>query len=68
MCSFSARSRRSPAGQSHDVEAASRRLSDLVGTNAYIKSTLVCQAQGTYSLNALGVNASCSQGGLHILP
>ena len=44
------------------------QLSDLVGTNAYIKSTPVCQAQGTYSLNALGVNASCSIGGLHILP
>jgi len=39
-----------------------------VGTNAYIKSTPICQAQGTYSLNALGVNASCSIGGLHILP
>ena len=47
---------------------APTQLSDLVGTNAYIKTTPLCQAQGVYSLNALGVNASCSIGGLHVLP
>ena len=44
------------------------QLSDVVGSNAYIKTMPVCEAQGTYSLNALGVSASCSIGGLHVLP
>ena len=48
--------------------AAPAALTDIVGSNLYIKSTPVCRANGTYSLNALGVNASCSIGGLHVLP
>ena len=43
-------------------------LSDLVGTNAYIKTTPQCQGQGTYTLNGLGVSATCSVGGLNVLP
>ena len=43
-------------------------LSDLVGTNAYIKATPVCRGGGTYTLGALGVSPTCSIGGLHVIP
>ena len=43
-------------------------LSDLVGTNAYIKSTPVCPAGGTYTVNGMTVNPICSVGGKHVLP
>ena len=48
--------------------AAPGAISDLVGTNAYIKRDPICGSGGTYTLNALGVNATCSEGGLHVLP
>lgn len=35
-------------------------LSDLVGTNAYIKATPECKSAGSYTLNALGTKPSCS--------
>jgi prepilin-type N-terminal cleavage/methylation domain-containing protein len=40
--------------------AAPAALADLVGTNAYIKDTPTCKGGGSYTLNALGVHASCS--------
>jgi prepilin-type N-terminal cleavage/methylation domain-containing protein len=36
---------------------------DLIGAALYIKKAPECPAGGTYSLNAIGVNASCSTTG-----
>ena len=48
--------------------AAPAALTDLVGSNKYIKSMPICRSGGTYALNGLGVNPNCSVGGLHVLP
>ena len=42
-------------------------ISQLVGTNAYIKATPVCRGGGTYTIGALGVTPTCSVGSPHIL-
>ena len=39
---------------------APSQLSDLVGTNAYIKATPVCRGGGQYSLNRLAEQPTCS--------
>lgn len=36
-------------------------LSDLCGSTLYVKQTPTCPAGGSYSLNGLGNDASCSQ-------
>ena len=43
--------------------AAPSALSDLVGTNAYIKDTPNCKGGGSYTLGALGAHATCSIAG-----
>ena len=50
------------------TNAAPSALTDLIGTNAYIKNTPVCQAAGTYTIGAMGVNASCSIGTTRAVP
>ena len=48
--------------------AAPANLAALVGSNLYIKNTPVCRGGGTYGTFTLGVNATCSVGGSHVLP
>ncbi|TAN39218.1 MAG: hypothetical protein EPN23_00410 [Verrucomicrobia bacterium] len=42
------------------ANAAPHSLTDLVGTNAYIKDTPVCKSGGTYTLGSRGQPARCS--------
>jgi prepilin-type N-terminal cleavage/methylation domain-containing protein len=35
-------------------------ITELVGPNSYMKSDPLCPGGGTYSLNAIGANASCT--------
>lgn len=39
-------------------------LADLVGGDNYIKDTPTCPSDGDYTANAIGTNATCSQGGV----
>jgi competence protein ComGC len=40
---------------------------DLVGTSNYLKSTPTCPSGGTYGINAVGSNPTCTTSG-HTLP
>ncbi len=53
--------------------SAAIAMSNLVGAANYIKSTPACPSAGTYTVNALGVNPTCSVSATspnnpHILP
>ena len=41
-------------------------MTDLVGTTAYMKANPACPSGGTYTVNAVGANPTCSTAG-HIL-
>lgn len=43
--------------------AAAPAMTDLVGTDKYIKSTPLCPSSGTYTIGAIGTNPTCSQTG-----
>ena len=40
----------------------------LWAANSYIKSIPVCPSGGTYTVDVVGTNPSCSVGGTHVLP
>ena len=42
-------------------------FTDLVGSTLYLKSTPICPASGTYTVNPIGTEPSCSVSG-HVLP
>ena len=42
-------------------------MTDLVGTAAYIRTTPACPSNGTYTVNSVGADPTCSVGSPHTL-
>ena len=40
----------------------------LVGTDGYVKAQPSCPSGGTYTINAVSTNPTCSVAGTHVLP
>ena len=48
-------------------DAVTNGLTDLCGTGKYIKKTPVCPSGGTYTVDVIGTDPTCSIGGAHAL-